>query len=38
MISPRVFIGPMSKNIVDCIIEKNDAYPIALIPSRRQFD
>jgi len=38
MISPRVFIGPMSKNIVDCIIRKNDAYPIALIPSRRQVD
>lgn len=38
MLSPKVFIGPMSKNIVDCIIEKNNEYPIALIPSRRQVD
>ena len=38
MISPNIFIGPMSKNIVDCIIEKNNVYPIALIPSRRQVD
>jgi hypothetical protein len=38
MLSPKIFIGPMSKNIVDCIIEKNNEYPIALIPSRRQVD
>lgn len=38
MNSPKVFIGPMSKNIVDCIIEKNNDFPIAFIPSRRQID
>lgn len=36
----NVFCGPMSKLIVDCILESNNAgnRPIALIPSRRQVD
>lgn len=37
---PKIFIGPMSKNIVDSIIEysnKNN-IPIGLIPSRRQVE
>jgi len=37
---PKIFIGPMSKNIVDSIIEysnKNNT-PIGLIPSRRQVE
>ena len=40
MESPRIFIGPVSKNIVDSVIElaeENDV-PLALIPSRRQID
>lgn len=40
MISPRIFIGPMSKNIVDSVIElaEENNVPLALIPSRRQID
>jgi len=40
MIEPKIFVGPMSKNIVDAIIEwceENDKY-IGLIPSRRQVE
>ena len=37
---PKFFIGPMSKNIVDSIIEFNNESnrPIGLIPSRRQVE
>jgi len=37
---PKFFIGPMSKNIVDCIIEYNrgNGNIFGLIPSRRQID
>jgi D-tagatose-1,6-bisphosphate aldolase subunit GatZ/KbaZ len=40
MIKPKIFIGPMSKNIVDSIIqfcELNDVN-IGLVPSRRQVE
>lgn len=40
MINPRLFIGPMSKEIVDSVINyanTNDT-PLGLIPSRRQID
>ena len=36
MISPRLFIGPMSKEIVDAVIDYPE--PLGLIPSRRQVD
>jgi len=36
MISPRLFVGPMSKEIVDAVI--NYPEPLGLIPSRRQVD
>ena len=37
---PNIYIGPMSKNIVDSIIEfSNETQsPVGLIPSRRQID
>lgn len=37
---PKFYIGPMSKNIVDAIIEfsNDNNLPIGLIPSRRQID
>jgi len=37
---PKFYIGPMSKNIVDAIIEwqSESKIPIGLIPSRRQVD
>jgi hypothetical protein len=35
---PKYYIGPMSKNVVDCVIEHSQKYPIGLIPSRRQVD
>lgn len=36
---PKIFIGPMSKNIVDSIIlNSNEKNPIGLIASRRQID
>lgn len=40
MVSPKIFIGPMSKNIVDSVIELAEEHnvPLALIPSRRQID
>ncbi len=33
---PKYYIGPMSKNVVDCVIDHK--HPIGLIPSRRQVD
>lgn len=38
MIFPKYYIGPMSKNVVDCVIEHGQQHPIGLIPSRRQVD
>jgi hypothetical protein len=40
MINPKIFIGPMSKNIVDAIIEYSNEnnIPIGIIPSRRQVE
>jgi hypothetical protein len=40
MRKPKIFIGPMSKNIVDSVIEyaNDNDYYIGLIPSRRQVD
>lgn len=35
---PKIFIGPMSKNVVDAVIQVNKSTPIALIPSRRQIE
>lgn len=37
---PRLYIGPMSKNIVEAIIEFSNKYdlPLGLIPSRRQVE
>ena len=34
--NPRLFIGPMSKEIVDAVIDFQ--WPLGLIPSRRQVD
>ena len=36
MIFPKYYIGPMSKNVVDCVIDHKS--PIGFIPSRRQVD
>lgn len=38
MIFPKYYIGPMSKNVVDCVIEHSRKHSIGLIPSRRQVD
>jgi len=38
MIFPKYYIGPMSKNVVDCVIKHSQKYSIGLIPSRRQVD
>lgn len=36
---PRIFIGPLSKNVVDSVIElAEENRPLALIPSRGQID
>jgi len=35
---PKYYIGPMSKNVVDCAIEHSQQHLIGLIPSRRQID
>ena len=35
---PRLFVGPMSKEIVDIVIEYSSKQPMALIPSRRQIE
>jgi hypothetical protein len=38
MKNPKIFTGPMSKNLVDVVIELNKDFPIGLIPSRRQVE
>jgi len=38
MIFPKYYIGPMSKNVVDCVINHGQQHSIGLIPSRRQVD
>tara|TARA_R110000824_G_scaffold122128_7_gene278850 strand:- start:482 stop:1471 length:990 start_codon:yes stop_codon:yes gene_type:complete len=40
MNNPSIFIGPMSKNVVDSVIEYSNTtgVPIGLIPSRRQIE
>ena len=40
MKNPKIFIGPMSKNIVDSIIEyvNDTGIHIGIIPSRRQIE
>jgi hypothetical protein len=40
MVEPKYFIGPMSKNVVDTIIDfcKSTNNNIGLIPSRRQVE
>ncbi len=35
---PKYYIGPMSKNVVDCVIEHGQQHSVGLIPSRRQID
>ena len=35
---PKYYIGPMSKNVVDCVIKHGQKHLIGLIPSRRQVD
>ena len=35
---PKIFIGPMSKNVVDVVIQATKDFPLALIPSRRQVE
>ena len=35
---PRIYFGPMSKNIVDTLLELSTEYPIGFIPSRRQVE
>jgi len=35
---PKYYIGPMSKNVVDCVIRHGQQHSIGLIPSRRQVD
>ena len=38
MIFPKYYIGPMSQNVVDCVIKHGQMHSIGLIPSRRQVD
>lgn len=38
MIFPKYYIGPMCKNVVDCVVKHSQKYFIGLIPSRRQVD
>jgi hypothetical protein len=35
---PKYYIGPMSKNVVDCVIKHGQLHHVGLIPSRRQVD
>jgi len=35
---PKYYIGPMSKNVVDCVMEHGQQHFVGLIPSRRQVD
>ena len=38
MTFPKYYIGPMSKNVVDCVVKHSQKHSIGLIPSRRQID
>ncbi|ABB50390.1 hypothetical protein PMT9312_1330 [Prochlorococcus marinus str. MIT 9312] len=39
MALPKIYIGPISKNCIDSVIElNNEGFNIGLIPSRRQID
>lgn len=38
MTFPKYYIGPMSKNVVDCVIEHGKQHSVGFIPSRRQVD
>jgi hypothetical protein len=38
MIFPKYYIGPMSKNVIDCVIKDSQSHAIGLIASRRQID
>lgn len=38
MIYPKIYFGPMSKNIVDSLLSFSRKYPIGFIPSRRQIE
>ena len=39
MKTPRLFVGPMSREIVDIVIEySKKKSPLGLIPSRRQIE
>lgn len=35
---PKYYIGPMSKNVVDCVLQHSQHFSVGLIPSRRQVD
>lgn len=35
---PKYYIGPMSKNVIDCVINHSQEHSVGLIPSRRQVD
>ena len=35
---PKIYFGPMSKNIVDVLLDLSNTYPIGFIPSRRQVE
>ena len=35
---PKYYIGPMSKNVVDCVMKHGQQHSVGLIPSRRQVD
>ena len=35
---PKIYFGPMSKNIVDVLGALSEQYPVGLIPSRRQIE
>tara|TARA_R110001592_G_scaffold202747_1_gene452331 strand:- start:410 stop:1411 length:1002 start_codon:yes stop_codon:yes gene_type:complete len=35
---PKIYFGPMSKNIVDVLLELSHDFPIGFIPSRRQVE
>jgi hypothetical protein len=35
---PKYYIGPMSKNVVDCVIRHGQHHYVGFIPSRRQVD
>ena len=35
---PKYYIGPMSKNVVDCVIKHGRQHAVGFIPSRRQID